>query len=83
MKERGEWVQIRRLRCGECGLEPFELIEIVEVESGYDVQRGKRSAEAYHNPGSIIRVVARCACGHHWRLRGVVTVDGLSKEVQP
>jgi hypothetical protein len=73
----------RTPRCGKCGAIAKEIIETIMGTSTFDIIDGTHlDAEGYHEPGDIIRVDAKCACGHRWRLRGAATVDSIREAVE-
>lgn len=72
-------VPIRRLRCGKCGSPPTYVTEIGSITMQFCVtQDGRfREAEGIQEAGDVDHVIASCACGHRWRVRGAVQVTGL------
>lgn len=70
-----------KLRCPRCYSRSFQLVETVEILQVYSVIGGtiepnERSEEYL----GCQKVEGSCVCGHKWRLRGVVSIDGI-KEV--
>jgi hypothetical protein len=50
-------------------------VEHVIVTTTFDASLGSRSDEGYHSMGGdSIAVFAECACGHRWKLRGVIQI---------
>jgi hypothetical protein len=72
-------IATRRVRCPKCRNPPIEYIELLVCMTTFEAGDCTRSREGYSEQGDIFGVDARCACGHRWRLRGVATMDSLTK----
>lgn len=77
----GERVRIRRIRCPKCSCSPTSFIEVGSHFTFFSAGPDWRDDEGVHEPGEYTHVLARCECGHRWKLRGVKQIIGL--DVKP
>lgn len=69
---------MRRYRCRKCGQPPAAFIEVLECYTVFDVgPDGVPEDDGINKEGDILRVEARCANRHRWRLRGISNIDRL------
>lgn len=65
-------------QCPKCGSSSLQLIEIWAGSTiVFDQVAGEIVDSCGDEGGDPFKVEARCACGHEWRLRGVMQISDL------
>lgn len=78
------WVPCRTITCPKCGAPPEALDEVWSSRVlSFDYRTGERAEEGWTtSEGNPTKVIARCACGHCWRLRGVLQITSPCMDPQ-
>lgn len=68
-------------KCPRCRKPPIRYVEhLAEFTHTRDADMmGKPESEGINSEGYATHVTARCACGHVWRLRGVLHMGNVEE----
>jgi hypothetical protein len=74
-------IEIRNLKCPDCGLAPCELVEHWSSNTvRFGAEKGFRDSSGYLVEGGAHHVEATCSCGKTWKLKGVRQVTDLDRQ---
>ena len=68
-------------RCSDCRRFPIRYHEASEAFTTFEADaQGRPEQEGHHSHGDLLYVVAECACGNKWRVRGVTQIINIEMQ---